>query len=802
MIPSEDKVCLITDDGTPLTQALVSALEHKGWNRIVVLAHPTDLISPSKIKSKTARTVTLKTTGESDLTAALDQIQQTDGPIVSFIHLHPRLDYDLSAKERFSDIEKRVLKQVFFIAKHLAKPLNDAAVSQRSVFMTITRSNGKLGYQIDSDSSPVAGGLNGLLKTANIEWEPVFCRALDLSPEINNAQAAEKIIAEMGDSDSRVVETGYTPTARYTLTAESQTVAADVRAGEARIDPSSIFLVSGGGKGVTAACVTELAERYQCGFILLGRSEIPASEPSWAIDCFDDTELKKRCMEAFIAAGEKPTPMKIAGRLRQIVAGREIQKTLVGIEAAGARVTYISADINDATALKKKLLPAVKKFGEITGIIHGAGVLADKLIEKKTEADFEAVFRTKITGLNSLLNIVTPEKLTHLVLFSSAAGFYGNEAQSDYAAANEILNKFSYSFKHHYPSCHVISYNWGPWDGGMVTPALKNLFEQRQIKIIPIPVGAKMMVDGLNPVFREIPQVVIGSSMTIPRQLTTSLDSYRINKTLSLSANPFLKDHSIDGEAVLPLITAISWMADSCAGLYPGYRFKSFENAQVFKGVVFKNSANETYTVDIKETQKDDTDGWVAFDVRISSQKIQGKPVFHYGSQIVLSRKNDSAPIYPEAITQSATEQSATACYKEGTLFHGPIFQNVTHLLKIDKEMLVLKCNTPDLGWSKRGQFSLEQFNFFAEDACLQALLIWARKFYEAGSLPLKIQKGQFFRPIAFAGDFFITMIPEESNSSKVTATITAYDENGEIYSRFFGAEAAISKNLNTKFKH
>ncbi|MBT4263526.1 MAG: hypothetical protein HOD85_04870, partial [Deltaproteobacteria bacterium] len=158
-MPSRDQTCLITDDGTPLTRTLVSALEQKGWNRIVILALPKALIPPSEIESKAAHSFVLKKADEPCLTETLGQIQQTHGPIVSFVHLHPRLNFDLSAKKRFSNNEKQVLKLVFLIAKHLAKPLNEAASRQRTVFMTVTRINGKLGYQIDSDASPIAGGL-------------------------------------------------------------------------------------------------------------------------------------------------------------------------------------------------------------------------------------------------------------------------------------------------------------------------------------------------------------------------------------------------------------------------------------------------------------------------------------------------------------------------------------------------------------------------------------------------------------------------------------------------------------------
>jgi len=684
------------------------------------------------------------------------------------------------------------------MAKHLAIPLNESATENRAAFMTVTRNNGKLGFDPESPVSPIAGGLNGLLKTANIEWEPVFCRAVDLSPEIQDIKAAAIITAEMLDSDSRISETGYTPTGRYTLTADEQVLLES--AAEAPIDSSTVFLVAGGGKGVTAACVTELASRYRCRFILLGRSEIPDSEPDWAMDCFDDKELKKRCMEAFKAAGEKPTPMKIAARLKQILSGREIQQTIQAIQSKGAQVIYLPADISDAKQLKKTLKPAVEELGEITGVIHGAGVLADKLIEKKTTADFEAVYTTKISGLNTLLTVVGVDKLTYLVLFSSAAGFYGNEAQSDYAAANEVLNKFAHSFKQQSPSCHVVAYNWGPWDGGMVTPELKKIFEQRQIDIIPIPVGAKMMVDGLSPVYKNIPQVVIGSSMTIPRQLTGQLDSFRIRKHLSLTSNPFLRDHAIGGEPVLPFVSAISWMVDNCARLHPGYQLHSFENAQVFKGVVFGEKAERDFQIDIAETEKDDSAGRIALDVRISSSGTKGKDVFHYGARIFLSRQSVPVPVISFEEGKSVTEQSASEYYENGTLFHGPVFQNVTHLLQVDQEKLVIKCQTPEVDEKTRGQFPVDTFNYFAEDACLQALLIWARHFHDAGSLPLKIQRGEFFGIIPFSRDFIITLTPESSTSSKILATITAHDEAGNVYSRLTGAEAAISKNLNGKF--
>ena len=80
---------------------------------------------------------------------------------------------------------------------------------------------------------------------------------------------------------------------------------------QTQVRPSSVFVVSGGAKGITAQCTIKLAQHQPCTFILLGRSEIFENEPEFVRDCFEDSALKKRIMENLISQGEKPTPMSV-----------------------------------------------------------------------------------------------------------------------------------------------------------------------------------------------------------------------------------------------------------------------------------------------------------------------------------------------------------------------------------------------------------------------------------------------------------------------------------------------------------
>jgi hypothetical protein len=112
------------------------------------------------------------------------------------------------------------------------------------------------------------------------------------------------------------------------------------------------------------------------------------------------------------------------------------------------------------------------------------------------------------------MSAVDVKKLTALVMFSSAAGFYGNPGQSDYSIANDILNKIAVRFKQMQPNAQVLSFNWGPWDGGMVTPELKKMFAARGVYIIPLDTGASILVHELCATDNRSPIILVGNDMS------------------------------------------------------------------------------------------------------------------------------------------------------------------------------------------------------------------------------------------------------------------------------------------------
>ncbi len=565
-----------------------------------------------------------------------------------------------------------------------------------------------------------------------------------------------------------------------------------------KITPATVFLVSGGARGITAQCVIVLAQQFHCQFILLGRTALQ-DEPVWAHAIPDESDLKRRALADAQARGEKITPAQLGKVVTGIVAQREIRATLSAVQAAGGTAIYLEADITDPAALSERL--AATNVGPITAILHGAGNLADKLIENKTPADFENVYAAKVAGLENLLAVVPAETLRYLVLFSSVAGFYGNVGQADYAIANEILNKTAYRFKQLYPACQVLAINWGPWDGGMVTPQLREYFDKLKIAIIPVEVGTHMLVRELNAPVADAPtQIVIGSAIQPqPVALSSELQTYALRRTLRLADSQFLGDHVVNSKAVLPMVSAMSWMTNAAEGLYRGYHYFGFDNYRVLKGVIFDETLANEYTLELKEVRKSADE--IIVDGLIRSQSADGKPRFHYSAQITLLAQIPAAPMLDHAFTPSyAAAIPGNPYYHDGTLFHRYSFQGVDQILELNEQGIVMRCVLPLVDDAYQGQFPVQSFNYFMADIGLQSVGIWSRHFYKMGSLPLRAGKGSHFRQGVFGQTFFVTMRVRSHSATNASATITLHDEHGSIYAIIDDLEVTMSQRLNELF--
>ncbi|MGA2503441.1 MAG: KR domain-containing protein [Anaerolineales bacterium] len=573
--------------------------------------------------------------------------------------------------------------------------------------------------------------------------------------------------------------------------------------GKTLITPETVVLVSGGARGITARCVIKLARSTPCKFILLGRTPVDEPLPEWGQGCPDDAELKQRAMNQLTTEGKKPTPQAVEKLFRNIRAREEVETTLEEIRKTGAVAEYLNQDVTaPVQTLQNELAGPIGRLGKINGIIHGAGSLSDRRIEKKTLQDFETVFAPKVEGLRNLLKVAPAGQLDFLVLFSSVVGFFGNIGQADYAMANEVLNKAAYQIKRDNPACHVVSIDWGPWDSGMVTPELKRAFAERDMMVIPTDAGAEILVKEITTqhnVDNQPVQIVVGQLPTrTASDISGELQKFEIHRALSLDANPFLLDHQIGLHPVLPATCAASWIASVCEGLFPGYTFFQLEDFKVLKGIVFDENLADEHVLELNEIDKVQGEK-VKFAARIRSKNKSGRPIFHYSLNATLVREIPETSIHKvdlQVPSKGSEGILGKALYEDGTLFHGPSFQGVQRVVSMGEDRLVLEVLLQPIPPDKQGQFQLQTYNPFAYDAIVQSLLIWAQRYYQAPCLPSHLVKLEQFRAIPFGVLSIVDMKIISHNQTSVVADIIVTDTQGTILAKFTELQGTISPAL------
>jgi NAD(P)-dependent dehydrogenase (short-subunit alcohol dehydrogenase family) len=244
-------------------------------------------------------------------------------------------------------------------------------------------------------------------------------------------------------------------------------------------------VVTGGARGITAEAVKKIACPGMT-VLLLGMSPTPPeSESEDVVRCHSAEALRAMFLAKGLQQGDSVTPAEVEQQVRSVVRGRQIRQTIEELEHKGAKVEYHQVDVRDELAMQRFFEFTNFRYGPIDAFIHGAGLIEDAYLERKDMASFSRVFDTKVDAAYLIERYLDPESLKLLLLFSSTAGRFGNAGQSDYAAANETLNRFAWRWRDKFPQARVISICWGPWAGaGMASERALEKF--RTAGIIPI----------------------------------------------------------------------------------------------------------------------------------------------------------------------------------------------------------------------------------------------------------------------------------------------------------------------------
>jgi NAD(P)-dependent dehydrogenase (short-subunit alcohol dehydrogenase family) len=234
-------------------------------------------------------------------------------------------------------------------------------------------------------------------------------------------------------------------------------------------------LLTGGARGITAAIALELGKRRNVKLHLVGTSSLPEIDPTWKT--YNDEQLaslKKEIVKKAIAE-KLGIPAKVWQKVRKEI---EIDSNLDAFRKAGIDFAYHICDVND----KAGLFNVVKSIGgNITGVVHGAGVGQNESIEKKKLEDVQNTYNVKARGTAYLMDVLHDLKITPQVFvgFSSISGRIGSVGQTDYGGANDMVAKLC-DWYDAQTDCRALSFHWPAWtDVGMANEPLTKFFLSR-----------------------------------------------------------------------------------------------------------------------------------------------------------------------------------------------------------------------------------------------------------------------------------------------------------------------------------
>jgi len=585
------------------------------------------------------------------------------------------------------------------------------------------------------------------------------------------------------------------------------------------------WLVSGGGSGVTAASVIGVATASSgagAHFELLGRSQLIEQTKAWVAWGEDQlaeekNALRGRLMEA--SENGKVTMVEWNNAWQRFTRSRDVYATLQAIEDTGNHATYHAVDVMD----HEGLVALGASLGRpITGVIHGAGLEDSKLVTDKQYEVFDRVVRVKVDGWFALMSAVQASGTEHpsfACCFTSVAGRFGNGGQTDYAAANSVLDAEMARLT---ASGHGrgVAIGWTGWrDVGMATRgSIEAVFAAAGIETLAVEDGVSIFVDealrgGKRRVlgcgalgmmdrfhsFREAPlklpahmAAAIAEPSRFPfvdkvvsmeegQHLTTQC-------TLSVDDHPFLTDHAIEGVPYHPGVMALEMFAQTTLLLDPACCLAGFEDV-TFGLPVKLMKGPMTVKVEARLERQDGDQRWyrcrLVSDLMNSKGEVFGEREHHHALVRVVERLEDMAPFLhdevsrlPSVGTPAAGEVLHEPSFIYERYFHGPRFQShggvlrgvgSSHMPGVDGVALMRhQLPTTD-------QFALE---VQGESVLLESLPMLIEAGFQNAGLVAMESLGYSSLPI---GIDWTTMlrVPEHDEPLRLRSVQTAHHEDG-----------------------
>ncbi|TWT34283.1 type I polyketide synthase [Blastopirellula retiformator] len=407
-----------------------------------------------------------------------------------------RKHLQLGAPATWEAVQTTAMETPLFVAQKWLSIADKAGWLEKTTVVAVTALGGDFGF--GRGATAVEGGaLTGLMKAVFIEYTVMRggkgprAKAFDTCLQDAPRQIASDIMTELasGNQDYEVSYSGGVRRVPFAMDRPGE----DCPSAEL---PQGVWVVTGGARGITAACALELGKRYGLKLHLIGSSELPAIDPAWRE--LDEAGLNKLKADTMIAA--RQAGQQAPQAWQRVQKSLEIDKSLHAFVDNGVSATYHACDVSSRDAVAQVLDEIRRVDGPISGILHGAGIDKSCRMEKKRRDVVQATLGIKDGGIVHLASLTQSDPIRHFIGFGSIAGRLGSFGQADYCMASDLLCKLMGAYRRQRPWVRSVGFHWHGWDevGMAARPETKSVLNDKSaLKLMPL-------AEGIGHLIREI----------------------------------------------------------------------------------------------------------------------------------------------------------------------------------------------------------------------------------------------------------------------------------------------------------
>ena len=498
---SKDRTILLFADNSQLIKAYTEEFKELG-----VKYH---VFTTLKTRSKNTSIVNWESYEETE--AALKDYAVEDPNVQGIVYLLGASVKKFDKKVSPHNELTKYVMPLFIALRVFEKGLANRADAD-TFFAVNTKVDGNFGYSTKDEFNPIVGALTGgtsCFRKDVYERTGALGKLMDFEPTATPDEMAQKTMDEVLHGDMRLL-VGTKDNIRSTI------LSLPVRLNKSKKHfdlAGKTIIFTGSGRGIGAMLSQKIAAQYHSKIIVLDIIELQEKTPLWAsMNEAELAALKKQIWEDLKAdPTQKATPVLLERAFGRVKDSITLYNNLQKLRELGSEVEYYHCDVMNSSMMKEVCTKIKAKNGRVDGLIHFAGLERSKLIYDKDPAEYYRIFDVKATSFATFLanNIVRDDGF--FAFASSIAGKYGNLGQSDYASANDYLAKCALTLSNQGYRAISIAMSAYKNVGMGVRAGVETFLRSNGVDFVDPEDGMQLFLDEI--VYGQVPEIVLTGSL-------------------------------------------------------------------------------------------------------------------------------------------------------------------------------------------------------------------------------------------------------------------------------------------------